>query len=147
MQPKYTINELKKRLQLGQHKMTPQRKVVLEVFLDNENAHLSAEDVRGMLRDRDSDIGLATVYRALELMCDLGILQKMDFGDGCSRYELNLTEPNAHQHHHLVCRGCGKVFEFSDDLMDELEDTIAEKCKFKILDHQVKFFGYCEECQ
>ncbi|MCI7478444.1 MAG: transcriptional repressor [Selenomonadales bacterium] len=147
MQPKYTINELKKRLQLGQHKMTPQRKVVLEVFLDNENAHLSAEDVRGMLRDRDSDIGLATVYRALELMCDLGILQKMDFGDGCSRYELNLTEPNAHQHHHLICRGCGKVFEFSDDLMDELEDTIAEKCKFKILDHQVKFFGYCEECQ
>ena len=147
MQPKYTINELKKRLQLGQHKMTPQRKVVLEVFLDNENAHLSAEDVRGMLRDRDSDIRLATVYRALELMCDLGILQKMDFGDGCSRYELNLTEPNAHQHHHLICRGCGKVFEFSDDLMDELEDTIAEKCKFKILDHQVKFFGYCEECQ
>ena len=147
MQPKYTLNELKKRLQLGQHKMTPQRKVVLEVFLDNENAHLSAEDVRGMLRDRDSDIGLATVYRALELMCDLGILQKMDFGDGCSRYELNLTEPNAHQHHHLICRGCGKVFEFSDDLMDELEDTIAEKCKFKILDHQVKFFGYCEECQ
>jgi Fur family ferric uptake transcriptional regulator len=147
MQPKYTINELKKRLQLGQHKMTPQRKVVLEVFLDNENAHLSAEDVRGMLRDRDSDIGLATVYRALELMCDLGILQKMDFGDGCSRYELNLTEPNAHQHHHLICRGCGKVFEFSDDLMDELENTIAEKCKFKILDHQVKFFGYCEECQ
>ena len=147
MQPKYTINELKKRLQLGQHKMTPQRKVVLEVFLDNENAHLSAEDVRGMLRDRDSDIGLATVYRALELMCDLGILQKMDFGDGCSRYELNLTEPNAHQHHHLICRGCGKVFEFSDDLMDELEDTIAEKCKFKILDHQVKFFGYFEECQ
>lgn len=147
MQPKYTINELKKRLQLGQHKMTPQRKVVLEVFLDNENAHLSAEDVRGMLRDRDSDIGLATVYRALELMRDLGILQKMDFGDGCSRYELNLTEPNAHQHHHLICRGCGKVFEFSDDLMDELEDTIAEKCKFKILDHQVKFFGYCEECQ
>ena len=147
MQPKYTINELKKRLQLGQHKMTPQRKVVLELFLDNENAHLSAEDVCGMLRDRDSDIGLATVYRALELMCDLGILQKMDFGDGCSRYELNLTEPNAHQHHHLICRGCGKVFEFSDDLMDELEDTIAEKCKFKILDHQVKFFGYCEECQ
>ena len=147
MQPKYTINELKKRLQLGQHKMTPQRKVVLEVFLEIENAHLSAEDVRGMLRDRDSDIGLATVYRALELMCDLGILQKMDFGDGCSRYELNLTEPNAHQHHHLICRGCGKVFEFSDDLMDELEDTIAEKCKFKILDHQVKFFGYCEECQ
>ena len=147
MQPKYTINELKKRLQLGQHKMTPERKIVLEVFLDNENAHLSAEDVRGMLRDRDSDIGLATVYRALELMCDLGILQKMDFGDGCSRYELNLTEPNAHQHHHLICRGCGKVFEFSDDLMDELEDTIAEKCKFKILDHQVKFFGYCEECQ
>ena len=147
MQPKYTINELKKRLQLGQHKMTPQRKVVLEVFLDNENAHLSAEDVRGMLRDRDSDIGLATVYRALELMCDLGILQKMDFGDGCSRYELNLTEPNAHQHHHLICRGCGTVFEFSDDLMDQLEDTIGEKCKFKILDHQVKFFGYCEECQ
>lgn len=146
MQQKYTVDELKKRLQHGQYKMTPQRKVVLEVFLNNENKHLSAEDVHGILRDNDSDIGLATVYRALELMCEIGILQKMDFGDGCSRYELNMTAPNAHQHHHLICRRCGKVIEFSDDLMEELESCIAEQCNFKVIDHQVKFFGYCEEC-
>ncbi len=143
----FTMEDLKKRLQARQHKMTPQRQIVLQIFLDHPGEHLSAEDVHGILRDNKSEIGLATVYRSLELLSELGILQKMEFGDGCSRYEVNTTDPSSHHHHHLICTKCGRVFEFEDDLLDDLEKDIAEKSGFKIEDHQVKFFGICKECQ
>ena len=127
----FTMEDLKKRLQARQHKMTPQRQIVLQIFLDHPGEHLSAEDVHGILRDNKSEIGLATVYRSLELLSELGILQKMEFGDGCSRYEVNTTDPSSHHHHHLICTKCGRVFEFEDDLLDDLEKDIAEKVRFQ----------------
>lgn len=146
MPDNYMMDDLKNRLQAGQHKMTPQRKIVLQVFLDHPGEHLSAEEVHDILRSHDLDIGLATVYRSLELLHEIHILQKMDFGDGRSRYEVKDTNAEGHQHHHLICLKCGKVTEFSDDMLEELEQNIMDKCQFKILDHQVKFFGYCREC-
>ena len=143
----FTMDDLRIKLQERQHKMTPQRQTVLQIFLDRPGEHLSAEDVHGLLRDEHSEIGLATVYRSLELLSDLGILQKMEFGDGCSRYEVNTTDPSQHHHHHLICTSCGKVQEFEDDLLENLEQDIMQKSQFKIYDHQVKFFGLCRECQ
>ena len=143
----FTMDDLKQRLQARQHKMTPQRQTVLQVFLDHPGEHLSAEDVYGILRQGSSEIGLATVYRSLELLSDLEILQKMEFGDGCSRYEVNTTNPLEHHHHHLICTTCGKVTEFEDDLLDELEGDIQNKLGFKVLNHQVKFSSTCKECQ
>ena len=143
----FTMEDLRRKLQERQHKMTPQRQTVLQIFLDQPGEHLSAEDVHGMLRDKREEIGLATVYRSLELLSDLGILQKMEFGDGCSRYEVNALDPSTHHHHHLICTKCGKVIEFGDDLLEDLEQDIARKSGFMITDHQVKFFGCCKECQ
>ena len=143
----FTMDDLKQRLQAHQHKMTPQRQTVLQVFLDHSGAHLSAEDVHDILRQNKSEIGLATVYRSLELLSDLGILQKMEFGDGCSRYEVNTTDPLEHHHHHLICTKCGKVTEFEDDLLENLEADIHTKMGFKVENHQVKFYGICKECQ
>jgi Fur family transcriptional regulator, ferric uptake regulator len=147
MSANFTLGDLKQRLQERQHKLTPQRQHILQIFLDRSGEHLSAEDVHAILRNSHSEIGLATVYRSLELLNELGILQKMEFGDGCSRYEVKQMDPETHQHHHLICLKCGKVIEFSDDLLEDLEQDISEKCSFKIVDHQVKFFGYCKECQ
>lgn len=143
----FTMEDLKKKLQERQHKMTPQRQLVLQIFLDRPGDHLSAEDVHDVLREKRMEIGLATVYRTLDLLSDLGILQKMEFGDGCARYEVNTTDPSKHHHHHLICTKCGKVYEFNDDLLDDLEKDIAKKSGFQILDHQVKFFGICKDCQ
>ncbi|MBQ1855654.1 MAG: transcriptional repressor, partial [Anaerovibrio sp.] len=94
------------------------------------------------------DIGLATVYRTLELMCspEMNILQKMEFGEKRARYELKKIEENGHQHHHLICKKCDKVIEFSEDMLEGLEQKIAETCNFNIIDHQVLFYGYCQEC-
>ena len=144
----FTIEELRIRLQGKGYKMTEQRREILQIFLDQPSPHhLSAEDVHSILRSKESEIGLATVYRSLELLGSLGILLKIEFGDGCSRYELNTTNPNLHRHHHLICVKCQKVIEFDEDKLDELEAEIAKKSGFSILNHEVKFFGYCRECQ
>ena len=72
---------------------------------------------------------------------------RIDFGDGCARYELNTADPKVHHHHHLICLKCKKVIEFEEDLLDELEENIAEKSDFQIINHEVKFFGYCSDCR
>ena len=144
----FKLQDLRGRLSERNYKMTPQRKEILQVFIDcGDGLHLSAEEVHALLNQKDFDFGLATVYRNVELLNKLGILNKVDFGDGRARYELSNSDPQLHQHHHLICLNCKKVIEFEDDLLDDLENLIAKKSKFQIINHEVKFFGYCADCQ
>lgn len=140
------MSDLREKFRERQYKLTPQRQTILQAFVENQEQHLSAEDVYGIVRQKSPDIGLATVYRTLELLSDLEVLQKMDFGDGRSRYEINESS-TPHHHHHLICISCGKVKEFEDDLLETLENAVARKSNFLIMDHQLKFYGYCQECQ
>lgn len=144
----FKLKDLRGRLSERNHKMTPQRKEILQIFIENNaGKHLSAEEVYALLRDKDFDFGLATVYRNVELLNKLGILNRIDFGDGCARYELSTSDPQIHQHHHLICLNCKKIIEFEEDLLDELENLIEKKSKFQIVNHEVKFFGYCADCK
>lgn len=144
----FELKDLREKLSERGYKMTPQRKEILKIFVENADwHHMSAEDVYSILQRDGSEIGLATVYRALDLLSELGILVKVEFGDGCARYELNTADPNVHHHHHLICLKCKKVIEFEEDLLDELEANIAKKSGFQILNHEVKFFGYCKDCR
>ena len=144
----FKMKDLRGRLSERHYKMTPQRKEILQIFVDsNEGSHLSAEEVYELLKQKDFDFGLATVYRNLELLNELGILNKVEFGDGRARYELSAANPQLHQHHHLICLNCKKIIEFEDDLLDDLENLIAKKSGFEIVNHEVKFFGYCSECR
>ena len=140
------MKELQKKLRERQYKLTPQRQMVLQAFIDHPDKHLSAEDVYGIVREHSPEIGLATVYRALELLGEMGLLQKIDFGDGRSRYEISESD-TTHHHHHLICLMCGLVKECDDDLLEALEASISRKSHFTIVDHDVIFYGYCHECQ
>lgn len=142
---KIDMGTLKQKFHDRQFKLTTQRQNILEIFMQNSGKHLSAEDVYLIVKQQYPEIGLATVYRTLELFSEMEVLQKMNFGDGCSRYEIN--ETSNHHHHHLICLDCGRVKEFADDLLDTLETAIAKKSNFTIIDHQLKFYGYCQECQ
>lgn len=139
------LKEIEHKFLEKDYKLTPQRHVILQVFLDQAGKHLSADDVYASVKKTNPEIGLATVYRTLELLAELEVLQKMNFGDGRSRYEFN--DAGSHHHHHLICLKCGKVTEFADDLMESLETQISKKCAFKVFDHQVKFYGHCKDCQ
>jgi Fur family ferric uptake transcriptional regulator len=138
-------NDLTNELHSSRYKLTPQRQSILQVLEDQGDRHLSAEEIYEILREKPEDIGLATVYRTLDLFLELNIVHKVDFDDGRSRYEL---APNQrHRHHHLVCLTCGQVIEVKEDLLNQLEETIEQENGFLVLDHAVKFYGYCRECR
>lgn len=127
------------------YKLTPQRQTILQTFLEHVDRHLSAEEVYMLVKNQNPEIGLATVYRTLDILAEIGILLKNDFGDGRSRYEFSRKDEH-HHHHHLICLGCGNVSEFDDDLLESLEAVIIKRNHFKIMDHDLKFYGYCSEC-
>lgn len=140
----YTM--LKEQLKSKGYKLTPQRRSIVDIIIEKEGEHLTAEEIYDYVKERCPEIGLATVYRTVQMLEELGIVGRLDLNDGCSRYEL-LHSDEQHRHHHLVCNSCNKVIEVQDDLLDELEQEVEKNYKFKILDHCVKFFGLCKECQ
>ncbi len=140
------VEAIKAKLKSEGYKLTTQRRAILNAMIDNKDEHLSSEEVYEIVKQLYPEIGLATVYRTLQLFEQLGIIYKLNFDDGCSRYELNYDSSD-HHHHHLICLGCGKVIEVKLDLLENLEMEIEKEGKFKITDHNVKFFGYCKDCQ
>ena len=140
------IIKLKDNLKEKGYKLTPQRRAIVDIMIENEGKHLTAEEIYDLVKVDCPEIGLATVYRTILLLEELRILSKIDLGDNCSRYEL-VHEEESHQHHHLVCTECGEIIEVEDDLLDALEDNNESKHNFKIINHSLKFFGICSNCQ
>lgn len=140
------FNALKEDLKQKGYKLTPQRRAIVDTIIDNEGKHLTAEEIYDEVKKVCPEIGLATVYRTIILLEELSVICRLDLNDGCSRYEL-IHKDEMHRHHHLVCNICSRVQEVQDDLLDELEEGIETEYGFKILDHSVKFFGICDECQ
>lgn len=141
---KDTIN-FKERLKEQGYKLTPQRQAVLDMIIEHDGEHLSTEEIYDLVKQKYPDIGLATVYRTLLLFDSIGLVYKLNFDDGLSRYEIS-NQNEDHRHHHLICMRCGKVLEVQEDLLDDLEEQILNKNRFKVVDHRVKFYGYCGDC-
>ena len=127
------------------YKLTPQRRAVVDIIMENEGKHLTVEEIYDEVKKECPEIGLATVYRTVQLLDELGVICKINLNDGCNRYEL-IHEYENHQHHHLICSECGKIIEVEGDLLDSLESTIEKKYNFFVKNHSVKFFGLCSDC-
>lgn len=140
------VNQFKRRLKDKGYKLTPQRRAVLDVIIENEGKHLSTEEIFEYVRKECPEIGLATVYRTLQLLEGIGLIFKMNLDDGKNRYELSHAEED-HHHHHLICVKCGKLTEVQGDLLDGLEKEVEKKYDFKVTNHILKFYGYCSECR
>lgn len=139
------LERIKKHLHAQSYKLTPQREATVRVLLEHEEDHLSAEDVYLLVKEKSPEIGLATVYRTLELLSELKIVDKINFGDGVSRFDLR-QEGADHFHHHLVCIECGAVDEIQEDLLGDVEEIVERDWNFKIKDHRLTFHGICHRC-
>lgn len=140
------IERIKKQLHGASYKLTPQREATVAVLLENEEDHLSAEDVFLLVKEKAPDIGLATVYRTLELLTELKVVDKINFGDGVARYDLR-EEGAARFHHHLICLECGTVDEIQEDLLGEVEKVVEGRYGFTVKDHWLTFHGICKRCK
>ena len=99
---KEMLSHVRSHLADHDHRLTPQREAVVKVLMNNPDAHLSAEDIFLKTKELFPDIGLATVYRTLELLENLNIVHRLQYGDNQGRYELNMHN-DEHYHHHLIC--------------------------------------------
>jgi Fur family transcriptional regulator, ferric uptake regulator len=140
------LAELQRQLRLAGLKSTKPRYIILESLLNFPRNHFSSDDIHGIIPGANPHIGIATVYRTLSLFEQMGIISKLDFGDGVYRYELKRPDEN-HHHHHLICKHCGSISEVEEDLLDALEDQILRKYDFVVNDHELKFFGLCKNCK
>lgn len=126
------------------YKLTSQRQNILDVLMKNFGEHFSAEELYEKVKEINPDIGLATVYRTLELMCQLGIAHQLDFDSTYKRYELT---PEGQHHHHLICIECGKIIEFNDKVLEGFEEKLENEYQFDIVEHRIKFYGRCNQCK
>ena len=133
------------------YKVTTERAIITEA-LQKVDTHFTAEVLYRFLRDRGSRVSLATIYRTLGCLVHLRLLRKLDIGDGINRYELveQTGGENTRRHHHLICVKCGKMIDFKSDLLPQVEqlaERLSHDHAFKIFDHELTFFGYCEQCR
>jgi len=128
------------------YKLTNQRKIVIDALVKNQEDHLNCDEIYDLVKNVDKNLGLATIYRSLKLFVQLGILTELNIGDGSIRYDLVDLNTNSHNHHHLICKSCGKIIEVKDDSLETLEKEIEKIYDFKIENHKCKFMGLCKEC-
>lgn len=146
MDTSLALKKTKKQLHESGFKLTPQREATLLVLLENEKDHMSAEEIYFLVKQKNSEIGLATVYRTLEILTDLKIVDKVSFNDGLARYDLR-KEGAQHFHHHLLCLECGDIEEVEEDLLLGVEQIVEERYQFLVKDHRLTFHGVCKACQ
>lgn len=123
------------------HRLTPQREMVLAVICESEG-HLSADDILARVHARYPYLNKSAVYRTLDLLCELNLVNQTDFGEGRAMYEIH-AHPH---HHHLVCRKCHKMSEVDERVFASLEKKLNDEYGFVAdLDH-FAIWGVCHKC-
>ena len=130
---------------------TAPREAILNL-LSRTSKHMSAKEIFAALQRIYPGLGLTTVYRTLDLLARAGLINRLDVGEGQSRYEFRTGKKNKH-HHHLICTKCGKIIDYQDFIDEELElvkkteKNLAQKYNFAVHDHNIEFYGLCENCR
>jgi Fur family ferric uptake transcriptional regulator len=123
---------------------TDQRRLIIDVFF-KARGHTSLEELLAQVRARDARVGYATVYRTMKLLVRSGVAHERKFGEGVTRYELRDVE--AH-HDHIICLDCGKIIEFEEPRIDELQEQVARRHGFQVRFHKHELYCVClnEDC-
>jgi Fe2+ or Zn2+ uptake regulation protein len=131
-------------LRRGGGRLTATRKAVVRALLEADDHHLTAADVTAAVRGRDPDFQESTVYRTLDRLVELGVIDHVHMGHGAAVY--HLTDED-HRHHHLVCERCGRVIEVAPSLLDDVARTAEERHGFKLDAGHFALSGVCSHCR
>jgi len=130
-------------LRRSARKVTGPRSRILQIL--GRHAHpRTIREIRSELGEGVCD--LATIYRSMHLLLELGLVQRFDFGDGAARFELVLGREGSH-HHHVICRGCAVVEELAGCGLAEVDKRVSAQSGFRGVTHRLEFFGVCPNCQ
>ncbi len=133
-------------LHLDGRRLTPQRRRVLDLFERiGAGIHLSAEEVHSQLLESKSRVSLATIYRTLRLLVDMGFLHELELSEGGHRFEL--ASHDQPDHHHLVCVSCGRTEEFESEQVLQEGKAAAERIGFLLIESSLNVRALCPSCQ
>jgi Fur family ferric uptake transcriptional regulator len=138
----YTEKRIEQELRQRGYKITPQRRTIIGAIIDSHE-HLTPSAICARVHRADPSVGLVTVYRTLEILAKLGLICETHAGGSCRSYLMR--RPSEH-HHHLICSDCGRVIDFTDCDLGNLESRLAAENKFKINSHLLEFLGQCRQC-
>ncbi len=130
-------------LERAGYQTTPTRRVVAELIAGTNGGHFTAADLLERSRLRGSAIGRATIFRALELLAALHIVERLDLPNGAHAYVI--CDPAEH-HHHLVCSGCGQSVDVEDGELRRVVEEIGRRSGYRIETHRLELFGTCPAC-
>jgi Fur family transcriptional regulator, ferric uptake regulator len=122
---------------------TTQREQILDAFL-SANKHITADELFEIVKERDPEIGYATIHRNLALFCKSGVADEIKIGTQKTRYEPKVGQEH---HDHLICTVCGRFVEVSDEKIEELQQKLAEAHDFVPSRHKLEIYGTCRECR
>lgn len=120
------------------------RNAVVEL-LDAHFCAVTAQQIDEQLRARGRAVGRASVYRILELLTTLRLVQRIDVGQGVARYERH--RPDGAHHHHLVCDRCGQIAPFEDPKLEQAIERVSQRLSFAVAEHDVVLHGACRDCR
>ncbi len=123
-------------------KVTHSRCKILEIFQSSPGEHYTADKLKDLLIDNGETIGLATIYRVLTQLEMANLIQKNNFDDNQSAYEIKKSH-----HDHLICTKCGDIIEFVNEDLEILQEKISSKYNFTLKSHVMTLFGVCKKCR
>jgi Fur family ferric uptake transcriptional regulator len=130
-------------LQAAGHRRGGARTAVVEALAGHDCA-VTALELDDELRRRHPPVGRASVYRALEQLEELGLVQRIEVCRGTAGYER--IDPDGHHHHHAICRDCGRMVPFEDQTLERAIGKLSESISFDVSEHDVVLRGRCERC-
>lgn len=123
-------------------KLTHQRELIAELFLDQD--HITVDELYQRVAKKDSSIGIITVYRTLKLLCQWELAQERHFGKGKTIYD-NVAWKSHHDH--LICTKCGRIIEFENFQIEKFQEQVAREHDFRITFHKLELYGICKTCE
>jgi Fur family ferric uptake transcriptional regulator len=114
-------------------------------LLDHQACALSAYEIEDALRHGGRGVARASVYRVLDELVRLGLVTRVEVGQGTTRYEA--ARPDGHHHHHMVCDRCGEVQPFADEALERAVDRLAARVAFDVAEHEIVLHGECADCR
>lgn len=136
------IDSLVNRLRDQGFRITPQRMAILQQLVDSKD-HLSAEEIFNAIHDQYPMIGLATIYKTINLLTEIGEITELNFINQATRFEMKETP----SHPHFICKRCGCVIDLEHQLLSELPDKVSLDTGLKIVNARLDFYGICPNCQ
>ena len=114
-------------------------------FLSRQGCCIGAQEIHVELRSRGEPVGLASVYRVLDILAEKRLVQRVDLGDGVARFEA--VRHSEEHHHHIVCDDCGKIEPFADERLEEALRDVEENSGYAVAGHDIVLRGACGACR